>query len=220
MPKLRPETQVLRRDHILDAAELCFARAGFHRTTMQDICKEAEVSPGALYVYFDSKEALISGLCERDRAQFSARIAELATAPDFLSALKSIGTYYFAEEPPHKRLFVAEMAVESTRNPRIAEIYRAVDAHCIDSFERLFVSLAAAGRIAPHVDARTVARVLNLVGEGVMWRRAVHPDFAFEDVRDTLFGMIERLLNPKIVPPSKLAPSPDTPARTPAEVAS
>ena len=63
MPKLKPDTQRARREHILDAAEHCFARAGFHRTTMQDICKEAGVSPGALYVYFDSKEALIAGIC-------------------------------------------------------------------------------------------------------------------------------------------------------------
>jgi len=55
MPKLKPEVQTARREHILDAAETCFARAGFHRTTMHDICKEASVSPGALYVYFDSK---------------------------------------------------------------------------------------------------------------------------------------------------------------------
>ena len=74
MPKLKPETQVARRERILDAAQLCFARAGFHRTTMQDICKEADVSPGALYVYFDSKEALIAGLCERDRAEFAEKL--------------------------------------------------------------------------------------------------------------------------------------------------
>ena len=43
MPKLKPSTQAARREHILDAAERCFARSGFHRTTMQDICREANI---------------------------------------------------------------------------------------------------------------------------------------------------------------------------------
>ena len=68
MPKLKPDVQRARSEHILDAAERCFVRAGFHRTSVHDICKEAGVSPGALYVYFDSKEALIAGISERDRA--------------------------------------------------------------------------------------------------------------------------------------------------------
>ena len=41
------------RARILDAAERCFARAGFHRTTMQDICKEAKVSAGAIFFDID-----------------------------------------------------------------------------------------------------------------------------------------------------------------------
>jgi TetR/AcrR family transcriptional regulator, repressor for uid operon len=65
MPKLKPETQQARRESILDAAEMCFARSGFHRSTMQDICKAAGISPGALYVYFASKEDLIAGIVDR-----------------------------------------------------------------------------------------------------------------------------------------------------------
>ena len=198
MPKLKPETQALRRDHILDVAERCFARAGFHRTTMHDICRDANVSPGALYVYFDSKEALIEGLCERDRALLAVRLGTLSAAPDFLTALRTLGTHIFVEEPAHKRLFVAEMAVESTRNPRIAAIYRSVDAYCLESFERLFENLMASGRIAPGLDPGKVARVFHLVGEGLLWRRAVHPDFDFDEVREALFTMIERLLNPQV----------------------
>ncbi|MGD9805518.1 MAG: helix-turn-helix domain-containing protein, partial [Hyphomicrobiaceae bacterium] len=82
MPRLTPDTQHQRREHILDAAERCFAAAGFHRTTMQAICREARISPGALYIYFDSKEALIAGISERDRAQFQERFEGLAAAPD------------------------------------------------------------------------------------------------------------------------------------------
>src|SRR5689334_15849438 len=100
MPRLKPDTQRARREHILDAAEVCFASAGFHRTTMHDICREASVSPGALYGYFDSKEALIAGISERDRADFAKRFETLASAPDLLAALMEIGEHYFIEEPP------------------------------------------------------------------------------------------------------------------------
>ncbi len=196
MPKLKPETQALRRDHILDMAERCFALSGFHRTTVHDICRQAGVSPGALYVHFDSKEALIEGLCDRDRAEFTERFRVLAAAPDFLSALHAVGTDIFIEEPAHKRLFAAEMAVESTRNPRIAQMYRTVDAFVFTSFEALFTRLKAEGRIAPVSDIPEVARVFQLIGDGLLLRRAVHPDFDFASVHKTVLQVAENLLNP------------------------
>src|SRR5690348_6802608 len=117
MPKLKPETQRARREHILDAAELCFARSGFHRTTMQDICREAHVSPGALYVYFSSKEELIAGIVERDRAKLSDQLKDLAAATDLMAALERLGEHYTVEEPRHKRVLSIEIGSESTRNP-------------------------------------------------------------------------------------------------------
>jgi AcrR family transcriptional regulator len=138
MPKLKPDIQRARREHILDAAEQCFARAGFHRTTMHDICKEAGISPGALYVYFDSKEALIAGIAERDRAEFAERLAALATASDFLQALKEIGEHYFVHEPAYKRRMCIEIGLESTRNERVGAIFRDVDDFVAKGFEELF----------------------------------------------------------------------------------
>src|SRR6476660_5221592 len=134
MPKLKPNIQRAPREHILDAAEACFARTGFHRTTMHDICKEAGVSPGALYVYFDSKEALIAGISERDRAEFAERFDQLAAAPDLLEALRALGEQCFLEEPARSRLMCIEIGLESTRNPRIVEIFQRIDRYIADSF--------------------------------------------------------------------------------------
>src|SRR5512139_2785064 len=124
MPKLKPDTQRARRENILDAAERRFARAGFHATSMQDICREARVSPGALYVYFASKEELIAGLAERNRLDFQARFAELAEATDFFKALEAIGKAYFVEDEAYRRLICIETGLESTRSVRVGEIYR------------------------------------------------------------------------------------------------
>lgn len=200
MPKLKPDTQRARRENILDAALHCFARGGFHATTMQHICKEAGVSPGAVYVYFASKEDLIAGLCERDRNEFAERFAQLAAAPDFIEALQRIGEHYFVDDSPDRQRFVVEMGVESTRNPRIAEIFMSVDKFCCDSFEAMFHRLKDEGRIAPRVDIPTLAKVFNVMGDGLFWRRAIEPGFNARAVLPVITELIATMLNPIVAP--------------------
>lgn len=195
MPKLKPATQRARREHILDAAEICFAHSGFHRTTMQDICREASISPGALYVYFASKEDLIAGLAERDRSDFAERFADVSAAPDFMQALSQLGNHYFAEEPAHKRTMCLEIGLESIRNPRVGEIYRSVDRFVEDSFEKLFAKLADEGRIAPDLDIPTLTKVFSMIGDGLFMRRALDPNFDPETIVPAVMGLIAKLLN-------------------------
>lgn len=196
MPRLKPDTQRARREHILDAAELCFARSGFHRTTMQDICRAAEVSPGALYVYFASKEALIAGIAERDRNKLAGELKELADAPDLMAALTRLGEHYVTEEPHHKRVLFVEIGAESTRNETVGETFRAVDRFCKDSFARLFERARAEGRIAPALDSATIANVMAVIGDGLCWRRAVDPGFDARAVMPVLTAMLAALINP------------------------
>lgn len=196
MPKLKPATQARRREHILDAAELCFARNGFHRTTMQDICKEAGVSPGAVYVYFTSKEELIAGITERDRAKLQRELAGIAAAPDLLAALADLAETYTIDEPRHKRVLCLEIGAESTRNAAVGDIFRAVDRFVLDSFEQLFDRAQRDGKIAPSVDAATLAQVVALIGDGVLWRRAVDPSFDPEAIIPVLTRLVALFLNP------------------------
>ncbi len=194
MPKLTATAQAQRRAHILDAAERCFARSGFHRTTMQDICKQARISAGALYVYFNSKEQLIAGIAERDRAKMARELAELAKAPDLTSALGRLGEQYTVEEPPHKRLMSIEIGLEATRNDAVGEIYREVDHFVLDSLEQLFRRAEAERRIAPEVDCRTLARLLAVIGDGLFWRRAIDPDFDANAILPVIMSIIGGLL--------------------------
>jgi TetR/AcrR family transcriptional repressor of uid operon len=196
MPKLKPEVQWARRERILDAAERCFARAGFHRTTMHDICKEAGVSPGALYVYFDSKEALIAGISERDSAEFAERLDALAKAPDFMQALRELGEQYFLDEPIKDHRMCVDIGLESTRNPRVGEIFRRFDGYILESFEKLFQRMRDEGRIAPVLDTPIVARAFMVVADGMFWRRAVDPAFDPSKVMPAVLQLIRSLLNP------------------------
>jgi AcrR family transcriptional regulator len=196
MPKLKPHIQRARREHILEAAERCFARSGFHRTTMQDICREACISPGALYVYFDSKEALIAGICERDRAEFAERLAALSQAPDFLAALRQLGRHYFVDESPPKRLMCIEIGLESTRNARVGEIHRGVDEFVYSSFEKLFQRMQDEGRIAPELPIPVVVKLFSIVADGMFWRRAVDPSFDGEVLVPATLEVLAGLLKP------------------------
>jgi len=196
MPKLTPETQKARRERILDAAERCFARAGFHRCTMQDICREAGTSPGALYVYFSSKEELIAGIVERDRAKLASQLAELPNAPDLLSALAKLGEHYAVEQPLYKSVLCIEIGAESTRNPVVGENFRSVDEFCLQNFEQLFRRARDDGKINPTEDPATLAEVVSLIGDGLFWRRAVHPDFDVEKVLPVVVRLVSTLLNP------------------------
>ena len=196
MAKLTPETLRERSDHILDAAEICFARAGFHRTTMQDICREAAVSPGALYVYFNSKESLIAGIAERERAEFADRFAQIAGASNFIDALATLGRRFLVEDPPHRRILCIEIGLEATRNAKVGEIQKTVEGFVHGCFRDLFTKLKAEGRIAPTYDIDTVVDAFMTIADGLLWRRAVHEDFDADTVLPPLLEAIGALLRP------------------------
>ncbi|GAB4524331.1 MAG: TetR/AcrR family transcriptional regulator [Anaerolineales bacterium] len=61
----KPDVSEERSEQILEAASQVFAQKGFAATRMDDIAQVAEVSKGTLYLYFKSKDALITALLDR-----------------------------------------------------------------------------------------------------------------------------------------------------------
>lgn len=59
MPRISDGRRAANRAAIVDAARRCFARDGFHNTSMPDLVAEAGISAGAFYRYFSSKDELI-----------------------------------------------------------------------------------------------------------------------------------------------------------------
>jgi AcrR family transcriptional regulator len=78
-PKFRRRSEA-RPDEILDAALGVFAERGFDAARMDDIAARAGVSKGAIYLYFDSKEAVLKGLIEREVAPVAAMLSGIADA--------------------------------------------------------------------------------------------------------------------------------------------
>jgi TetR/AcrR family transcriptional repressor of uid operon len=99
MRRASAQLQSDRRAEILAAAQRCFVRAGFHGASMQDICAEAGMSPGNLYRYFPSKEALIAGIAERDRAEIGQQFARADLSRGLFPVLEGLAHHFFAERP-------------------------------------------------------------------------------------------------------------------------
>jgi AcrR family transcriptional regulator len=70
----------LRRREILDAAADLFSKAGFEATGVQAIAEKAGVAAGTVYLYFPSKEAILTALKEEFEAGLVDRFAEVSEA--------------------------------------------------------------------------------------------------------------------------------------------
>lgn len=66
-----------RRQQIIVAAKRVFTERGFSRATMENIAKEAELSSGTLYLYFNSKEELYASLSLRILQHLSIRVEQV-----------------------------------------------------------------------------------------------------------------------------------------------
>src|SRR5215470_218198 len=112
MRRASAQLQSDRRAEILAAAQRCFVRSGFHGASMQEICAEAGMSPGNLYRYFPSKEALIAGIAERDRAEVAQEFASVDLSHGFFAVLEGMAQHHFAEKDDEQVKLCTEISAE------------------------------------------------------------------------------------------------------------
>lgn len=181
MPKVTEAHLKARRQQILDAASACFARQGFHQTTMQDICREAELSPGAVYRYFASKVDIIAAVCENFQQQNLAVIgAATGQSNDTLEVLDQLADSSFSmlgePEMLETMYLIIQLWAESLRSPQIMEmsrqagpdLWRAALAH-------LMRRARERGEIDPSLDPESIARVLVSAWQGLVLQKAFDP---------------------------------------------
>lgn len=194
MRRANTKLQIDRREVILAAAKRCFSRSGFHGTSMQEICAEAQMSPGGLYRYFPSKEAIIAGIAEQDRADVAEKFQAIVAAPNFFEALAFTARRYIVEESMDEVCLHAEIKAESRRSPEIAKIYAGVEREVKAGMLAVLRAGVARGDISPTVDLEIAATMLMALVDGLYWRRAVDPAFDAESVLPTLLSVTNFLL--------------------------
>lgn len=193
MPKLTEAQQEARRQTILTAAEVCFTHTGFHRTSMQDICRQAKVSAGAIYVYFDSKEALIEGLVERERARVLGDFAQLTDVRDFATGFALMMQNCILHQSNEKAALFLEVVAESTRNPAVRATLQRIDESIRKAMAELLQRLKANGRLAEDVCVDQLVSLISSFMDGIIMRRAIDPSFEIGPMSDLLLQFIRNM---------------------------
>ena len=185
------------RRRILDAAVACFARAGFHGTSMHEICQEARMSPGALYRYFTSKDAIIEAIAAEERARNARYLSAVHAEHDHMRALFD-GGFAFLKDMAGSRdaALCAEVCAEAQRNPRIRDIFEVNHRQAHESLTKAIASAQAAGEIDPALDVKIIATVLMAIGDGLIVRPPFDPDLSVDRIESALRELILRMLRP------------------------
>jgi len=74
----------VKRDQIMEGARRVFMDKGFDAASMNDVTREAGVSKGTIYVYFDNKEELFEALVEEERCKIFQNLYEVLDREDNL----------------------------------------------------------------------------------------------------------------------------------------
>jgi AcrR family transcriptional regulator len=195
VPKVQPEYLEQRRQQVLDAAAACFARRGFHQTTMQDICNEVDLSPGAVYRYFRSKEEIIEGICTMRQQQNSAAIDEAMGKGSTIAVLDELMRAFFIDLPADIlqetcALFL-ETISEAPRNERIRAMMQRNGAEIRGHLTELIRQSQAKGDFNPGLDAEGVARVMVSLYHGFVTQKLVDPDFDVQAYGQAIMALFE-----------------------------
>lgn len=85
----------MRRNEILDAAQMLVYTRGYEQMTIQDVLTALNISKGAFYHYFDSKPALLEAIVERMMHDIERLILPIIDDPE-LTALEKLRRYFAA----------------------------------------------------------------------------------------------------------------------------
>lgn len=198
MRKVDPERREAKRRQILEAAMGCFARRGFHATTTAEICAAAGMSPGNLFHYFPTKDAIVAAIAEEDRRETAALFAAFAEAEDAVEAVQDVAEAALAQfaDEAYARLSL-EIAAEAMRNPAVAAPFAANDAEAKAALVALLGRGVERGQIDPGLDLDRAAAWLIALLDGAIGRAVMDPSFDAEGHAPTLRLLIARFLRPQ-----------------------
>jgi AcrR family transcriptional regulator len=166
-----------KRADILKSAGKCFRKTGFHQTSMQEICNEVGLGPGAVYRYFTGKDAIIAAMAEDERRQARTMLSEFHDTDDLPQALFAI-TQAFALRyaATSDAGLMTEIYAEGLRNKKVGAVIKKAEAEWVDGLADMLRTAQRRSQIDPALDAQQVALLLTAMWDGLVIRQAYTQD--------------------------------------------
>lgn len=199
MPKVSEEHVQARKKQILTAAALRFSRKGFHRTTMQDICEEASLSPGAIYRYFSGKGKIITAMAEEKMLRNLTAIKSVKESMngDMGKTFEDLAEAFFGglekDSKDSLRLDV-ELWAEALRDPRVLKFVRnSVDTQ-VGSLAEMIKSAQEREMFSKDVDALAMAQALASLFRGMILLKSMDESVNVGEYVKTALAMVHSLV--------------------------
>ncbi len=194
MPKVSEEYMDSRRQQIIDAAYRCFARKGFHQTTMRDIYAEAGLSPGAIYHYFESKADIIEASFIFDHQRSLPVLDRAIDDPDPMVAIDRLIDFFYAGLQSAAELGANRVNVqgwgEALINPRLLDPLRASFYDFRSRLGQLIRRGQATGMIHPQIDPDAAGEVILSSYLGLYLQKALIPDVDVGRYKDVVLALL------------------------------
>ncbi|MFI6938879.1 TetR/AcrR family transcriptional regulator [Streptomyces sp. NPDC050418] len=193
MARVSQEHLDARRRQIIVGARRCFARNGFHATSMQDVLKEVGLSAGAVYRYFSGKEELIEAIVQeafegiRDAFAEAAELRPPLLPDEFLSHVlrRVLDGPGEGDEQAFAEL-VLQVWAETLRNGELSANLRAGVVGMRALWSEVVRMYQAEGLMSRDVDPDHVARTMMAMAMGFLAQQALFGDVKLEQLEDGL----------------------------------
>jgi TetR/AcrR family transcriptional regulator, repressor for uid operon len=190
----------LPRDRILAAALRCFAAKGFHGTSMQEVCAQADMSPGALYRYFPSKDAIIAAIAEQERENNRKFFQKLDVSTNVLETLMDTGFAWMRDVSSREAACLCvEVLAEAHRNPRVREIFERNHEEARLALRGTLARAQEHGEVDKSLDLDVAVTVFLALGDGLLARAPIDPHMAPDKIELGLRVLLRRMLQPASV---------------------
>lgn len=190
----KPDVSEERTAQIIDAAMSVFARKGLGPSRMDDIASESGLSKGTLYLYFKSKDALISAILKAVLVRELERSRQLLESerpfPEKLYQFTEIMVKDFQKMQPLMPIYFEFMAL-ATRRKTVMRMLRGVFEEFLDILVPLIEEGIAAGELRSQ-DPKEAALAISALFEGTILIWIYAPDLV--DLRDHLHTSIDLLM--------------------------